>query len=217
MRRAILIITVFLLVLSAAACGKKDDTGSASASPSANDSPLTQDYENALPIIGQLMVGSFKLEGTEQAIEGAQTAELVPAWKGYRSLSSSDSASAAELNALVEQITDAMTGEQLEAIGAMQLSRQDLTNVMEEQGIARSSGHTGNLTEDQIASMRATGQARGGGQRPPGGGFGGGMGGGGQAPNPTRLAEMRARGGGGAFLARSPLYDKLIELLEAKA
>ena len=82
MKRAILIVTVILLVISVAACGKKDDSVSASAGPSASDSPLTQDYENALPIIGQLMVGTFELEGTGQAVEGAQTAELVPAWKG---------------------------------------------------------------------------------------------------------------------------------------
>ena len=227
MKRAIVAGLVLLATILAVGCGKKEGAASVAGGGASAKSPLSTNYENALPVVGQLMVGTFRLEGTGHALASAQAAELVPAWKGYRSLSASDSSSAAELEALVEQITDAMTDEQLEAIAAMKLTGEAMTAVMEEQGIESPAGRFGDMSEEQIASMRATRQASGGQAFPGGGAFasgppGGGPGGfgggppGGQQPDPTRIAQMRARGGGGAFLARSPLYDKLIALLEAK-
>jgi len=126
-----------------------------------------------------------------------------------------------------------MTREQIRAIAAMKLTREDMNAVMEEQGIeVAAGGRMGNLSEEQIASLRATREAGGGGGGPMGGGFpggappgdmpmlggpGGGFGGG-QAMDPERLATLRAQGGGmmGGFVARSPLYDALIKLLESK-
>ena len=233
MRRTMVFVAILLVALPLAACKPKGTSPGAS-NASASSSPLKEDFENALPAIGQIMVGTFRLEGTGQAVTAKQAGELVPAWKGYRSLSGSDTASAAELNALVEQIIDAMTPEQLKAIAALTLTREDMTTVMQEQGLDVPTGNFGDMTEEQIAALRATRQAGGGegGGEPPGGGvpgggvpgggvpggggFGGGPGGG-QAPDPERMAGLRAGGGGGAFLTRSPLYDKLIALLEAKS
>lgn len=230
MKKWIAIGLMFLLVLSLAACGSKGKAQgeSTQASSSASSSALKQDYENALPPVGQLMVGIFRLEDTEQAVTAEQAKTLLPLWKAYRNMSSNDSASAAELESLAEDIEATLTPEQIKAIVAMKLTRQDMTAVMQEQGIELPTGQFGNLSEEQIASLRATRQASGGGGAfpaggfagggPPPGGFAGGAPPGGQAMDPERLATLRAQGGGrmGGFLTRSPLYDALIKLLESK-
>jgi hypothetical protein len=175
------------------------------------------------------MVGTFRLEEGGLAVTPAQAAELSPLWKAYRSLSASDSASAVELDALLEQIQESMSDEQLAAIAAMKLTREDLVAVMAAQGVQTGAGgRRGNLSPEQIAAMQ-TRRAQGGGGGfggagggppgggPPGGGFGGP--GAGQAPNPEQIATLQAQrggSGGGAFMVQGPLFDALIKLLEAK-
>ena len=227
MKHVILALMALCLLLSLSACGSKTevtDTPEGSSS-----SALKQDYENALPSVTQLMVGTFRLEGTDNAVNAEQAKELLPLWKAYRSMSSSDSASAAEIASLQEDIEAAMTTDQIQAIAAMKLSREDMTAVMAEQGIEMPTGQFGDLTEEQMASLRAAREAGGGGGGFPGGGapaagaparggFDGGPGGG-QAPDPERLTTLRAQGGGrmmGGSMAQSPLYDALVKLLESK-
>lgn len=225
MKKWIAIGLLFLLALSLAACGAKGKAQSESTSAaSSSSSALKQDYENALPAVGQLMVGIFRLEDTEQAVTAEQAKALLPLWKAYRSMSGSDSASAAELESLVEDIEATLTSGQIKAIAAMKLTRQDMIAVMQEQGIEMPRGQIGKLSEEQITSLRATRQASGGGGGfpagggPPPGDFAGGAPPGGQAMDPERLATLRAQGGGrmGGFLTQSPLYDALIKLLESK-
>ena len=84
--------------------------------------PLTQDYENALPVLSQLVVGTFQLEDTDRRSTAEQAAKLLPLWKAYRGMSGGTSSSPVEMQALLKQIRGEMTGEQLEAIAAMQLT-----------------------------------------------------------------------------------------------
>jgi hypothetical protein len=203
---------------------------------------LNMDYENALPVNLQLVLGTFELEDTEDAVTAEKAAELLPLWKAARSLSESETVAAEEMAALFDQIQDTMTPEQLSAIAAMQLTREDVAAIAEEQGLELGSGGGGfdfeNLSPDQQATLQAlreSGQRPGGGG-PGGGGFipgGGGPGGGGpggdrpgggfpggfQNLSPeeraTAIAERGGRFGGGAGV-NPAFFDEIIAFLEGK-
>jgi hypothetical protein len=224
----ILSLLTLTLALMLAACGAgtaqttSDQTDAATPGPAASASPLTANYENALPIQTQLIVGTFKLEETDLALTSDEAAALLPLWQAVRALSASDTAASEELNAVVVQIQETMRPEQLNAIAGMQLTREDMSSLFQELGLAPvRAGQPG------ASGTPAPGAAGGG--FPPGGGFPGGDGfpaggfpggGAGQNLSPEQQATLQALrennpNGGGGFNNR--LVDELIELLEAKA
>ena len=207
--KKILITTLILLMLTLAACG------SASNEPQA-DSAQTN---GSLPEATQLITGTFKLEGTENAITSEQAVELVTLWQVYQSLNESDVASQEESDALIEQIQETMTPEQMQAITDMELTQEDLFTIMQEQGITLGGAPQGNSDN---------GNGNAGGFAPPdggvpGGGFPGGGGPGensGQGLSPDQIATAQAErgsGGGGPRGVPSPLIDALIQCLDKKA
>ena len=227
MRKTMIILSSLLLIASLTACSsvagvlnKNDDNQSAAQ----DSSPLKANYEGALPAQTQLVIGTLKLENTDVAVDAEQAAELLPLWRAYRSLSGSDSASSLELEALVDQIEESMTQEQIQTIAEMKLTREDMVAVAQEQGIEMAQGGWGDLSPEQRETMQAQRQAGGGGV--PGMGRPGGAGGvpgirpsaGGQAPSADQIATLQAqRGGSGAVGVNPMLFDALIKLLESKA
>ncbi len=226
MKRTIISLSL-LFILALVACTGAKGTQSNQA---ATTSPLNQDYENALPVLTQIMIGTFKLEGGELAVDAAQATELLPLWKAFRGLTGSDSASSLELEALVGQIQEAMTPEQIQAIVSMQLTGEDMVALAQERGIemARGGGR-GDLSPEEIAAMQAQRSASGGGGHGSGiPGMGGRSGapsgmpsaggaGAGEAPSADQIATLRAERGGGAGVGISSVFfDALIELLEQK-
>ncbi len=101
---------------------------------------LTADYENAISIELQLSAGTFKLEGTDLAVDAAQAADLIPLWQVLSSLNESGAAAPEEIDALVIQIQETMTIEQINAIIAMQLTLDDMGAVMQEYGLTSGMG-----------------------------------------------------------------------------
>jgi hypothetical protein len=222
--------TLMLLVLSLTACG-----------PTSSEPQVASGAANPdLPITTQLVIGTMRLDGTEQEVTSDQAAELLPLWQVYSELSVSDTAAQKELDALVEQIQDALTTEQMNAITDMQLTRQDTFALMQEKGLNPGGGQ--GLSVEQIATAQA-GRASGGGFTPPdGGGFappdgggGGGFappdgaggfpGGTGQGPgdqslSPDQIATAqagRASGAGGPDRIPTALIDLLIKYLGDRA
>lgn len=201
-------ICVFLaigLVLMTAACG-----GNTTAADTSGDSASTASgsEENVL------ILGTLKLEDTDQAITADQASELLVLWKAMRVLSSSDTTSQAELDALFQQIKDTMTADQLSAIEAMNISTDNLSETIQSLGIQIGGLSTENMSEDQRATLEAQlamGQMPGGdmaGGEPPadmgGSNSGGGMpsgGGGGGMPSGGGFSGggggMPSGGGGG--------------------
>jgi len=218
-----------ILTLVLTACSSKV----ASSGQTAGSSALAQGGSNTLPGVTLLTVGTFKLEDTANAVTARQATELLPLWKAYRSLSGDSASATAELEALVKQIEQTMTAEQLRAITDMNLTSQDLMTTMQGLGLSMpeqmsapsGSGQAGEGQQSPIGDVGAM-PAGGGGAPPAGGGgappaggggpSGGGMpGGGNTALNPalrqTRQAQRNSAGGGS-----SPLLDALIKLLESK-
>jgi len=123
----ITIITILVLMLTA--CGGASD------SPQTDPAEFTSSSENAMPLSTQLLIGTFKLEETDLVVTAEQANELIPLWQVLQSISSSDTAAQEEMDALVEQIQETMTAEQVQAIEAMNLTPQDMFTIMQEQGL----------------------------------------------------------------------------------
>ncbi len=217
MTRKLTLSILILFMLGMTACGGASNTTATGSAPSSDPAAIE------LPVATELVLGSFELEGSEQAITPEQAADLLPLWQVYQSLTESDSAAQAEIEALLEQIQETMTPEQMSAIEAMQLTREDMGAIMEELGVAmgggRNTGNTGN-----------TGNQGQGGFAPPDGGMspggmpGGspgmqpGQGPGGQTLSPEQIATAQAaRAQGGGFNRVPPaLLEAFIQFLEEK-
>jgi len=197
-----------ILALTLTACGASTATGGAGSTAQA-------DSTSALSTEEKLILGTFQLEGTEQAVTAAQAAELLPLWQVYQDLLTSDTAAQAEIDALLEQIQETMTAEQMQAINAMDLSQQDVFAMMQEQGVGMSVSSSTTTTGNSSQS---------GGMTPQEGG--GDMGAG--APPDTGGMPMGDTGGSSTVTAQndsanttpmnpaSPLIEVLIELLQSK-
>lgn len=154
------------LTLILVACGGADSAANTTATV------LNEDYPDALTIQTQLTLGILKLEETDLAVDTEQAAELLTLWQAIRSLSSSDITAEGEIEAIVNQILDTMSPEQLKAIAAMELTQEGIFELTQELGIARGGDWTG---EGDPRSSAPDGMVPGSG---PGGGMGGGLGGG---------------------------------------
>jgi hypothetical protein len=226
MKKAALITILTILILTLTACDGASNT------PQADPNLLTDSYENALPVSTQLLIGTFNLEDTDHAVTTEQAKELIPLWQVLQSLSSSDTAAQAEMDALVGQIQETMTPEQIQAIQAMNLTREDMFALLQEQGFGGQGG--GNFTPGESGSggdgtmpvpqtgadglgfvpVPGSGGGQGGGP-----GFGGGQG---QGLSPEQISTAqasRAENGGGFRLTNTPapLIAALIQFLQEKA
>jgi len=224
MRKTLLISLLMVVILTLSACaGAATDNPTngdgipANGTPNPNATPPGAFQAAPLSVQEQVLIGTFKMESTENAVSAEQAKNLLPLWQTLKALSSSDTVAAEELNALYQQIQDTMTPGQLSAITAMNLTRNDLFTLMQEQGIELTGGFGG----------RGNGQNGQGqnGQRPEGfappEGFVPGQGGGGMPQNLSaeQQATMEARMTQRADNVNripSALIDALIQLLESK-
>lgn len=205
--------TIFLtliLTLLLAACG-----GSAETASSADDGVEFDPNSMELSLSSTLAIGTLKLEETDQAVASDQAADLLPLWQVLNSLTTSDTAAQEEIDAIIEQIQDTMTTEQLAAIEAMGLTRENTTATMQELGLT-----TGPQVNAEGTPQPGTGfgGGQGSGSGIPGGSGGPGRGGGEFTPEEMATAQARRAEGGDNFGNRmlASLVPAVIELLESK-
>jgi hypothetical protein len=219
MKKITLTIFVFL-ILTLSACGISNAANPVSG-------PQSDPTAGALPEATQLIIGTLKLEDTNQSVTAEQAAELLPLWQTMLVLSESDTAAQQETEALITQIQETMTAEQRQAITDMNLTREDMMSIMQEQGLAMGGGPAGGQNTNPQG-----GDPNGGGFGPsgfpdgappqggfPGGGPGGGGpgGGGGQGSDltPDQIATAQAsRQQTGGSLVPPMLINALIEYLQ---
>jgi len=213
---AISALIIFMLTLTA--CG---------AASNGTQQATSGQAEGSLPIQEQVLIGTFKLEGTPQAVTSEQAAQLIPLWQVYKDLSTSDTAAQEEIDGLVQQIQGTMTPDQMQAIKDMNITRQDLFTVMQDQGITQGGGQgNGNRPSGQNGNDGGFGFAPPDGGPP--GGFaggepgrfqGGGQGGGSFTPEQIATAQAAREQGGGFGFNRIPsgLIDALVQILQKKA
>jgi predicted small secreted protein len=201
------------------------------AAKSATQGVLKADYQNALPVPIQLALGIFKLEESSYPLSKDEAAALLPLWKAYHSLTNSETSSAEEISALIEQVQQTLSAEQLQSIADLQLTGQDLAQLAQDKNIAFGGGRNFNFTPEQQATrqaQRGSGQFSGGGggfRQGEGGGGGFGPGGGGfgsppgleQTPGALQTAVAQRGGANGAVRVNSALVGALITYLEGLA
>jgi len=232
MKKMIYIAVMMVATLVLAACGS---TALANTTGQTTSTTASANPTNGLPLNLELAVGIFKLEGTPNQVDAKTAADLLPLWKAVKTLSSSSATAADELNGVYTQIQDALTPSRVTAVKAMNLTRNDLTALAQEKGIAM--GGPGNMTPAQQATAQAN-QASGQNQPPVGagldagglpaggppaggggpGGDGGGPGGGGSSSSSrssSSASQSMARAGAGGM--NSAFYDALISLLEERS
>jgi hypothetical protein len=202
-------VLIMILTITLSACGGAASTTNAVDFPEGNERGLSTQL--------QLMIGIFKLEETDLAVDAEQAAELIPLWQVLRNLNDSDSAAPEEIDGLVTQIQETMRTEQMDAIIAMELTREDMGAVMQEYDLMAE------LRDGEASPEGFTpGQRRGSGVPGLGGRPGGGSGGDtGLTPDQvaTVRAEREASGEGrGGFSNRfdGVMIEGLIELLQNK-
>jgi hypothetical protein len=224
---------ILTMIIVLAACGAKPvstaggQTGNSN-NQAANGTPGARTLTQPLPLAEQILVGTFKLQGTSNALTASEAASLVPLWQAYAQLTNSNTAAQAEIDAVVAQIQSSMTPQQVQAISALKLTRQDLFTTMSSLGLTNGFGNNASGTPEFRGTPRASGGG-GGGFFPGGGGGGGGFTGGGgfaggggggnggtgtrPTPDPTQIA-LRAQ-----FANRipKPLMDALIAMLQKTA
>jgi len=190
MKRVTMVLSGLILILLLAACGSNGEE-----SGPAEQGGLNENYTDALSVSAQLALGTLQLEETDLAVDETQAAELLPLWQAYQSLSVSDKAAEAEVEAVLNQIQDSMTAGQIKAIAAMELTAEDATTLMQEMGdeLGRGSkfGSQGGGDETGGGIPGSGGFPGGGvGGRPGGGMPGGDLGQPDADARATRIAEM---------------------------
>ncbi len=125
---------------------------------------LNTDYADALPVRNQLTLGILGLDNDSAlAVSPQQAAKMLPLWQALNSLTKSGTGAQAEIDALLLQIEGELTPEQIKAIAAMHLSREDTQRVAQEWGLSNGEGggedgQQGggkNMSESERATRRA--------------------------------------------------------------
>jgi hypothetical protein len=168
MKKLILFFSLMVLLFLVACRGGGNATEAGATEGQTEAGGLTTDYRDALSVQGQLALGTVQLEETDLAVTEAQAAELLPLWQALQSLINSDTTAPMELEAVVKQISNAMTGEQIAAIAALELTTDSLTELQESGALAFGGRNASQDGSDEEFAFPGGGFAGG----PPGGGGG---------------------------------------------
>jgi hypothetical protein len=164
MKKSIFRIALFsLLVVSLIyACSPKVE-----ATPTSLASTyLSIEYSDAANIRSQLAYGTLKL--VDVTPEQART--LIPLWQAVISLSGDTTTASEELTAVQDQITAAMTADQLQAIAGMQITNAGLNEFYAQYGVTlptlvpgvtKVPGSGSGKTEEEKAAAQAAAAALG--------------------------------------------------------
>jgi hypothetical protein len=131
--RTIPLLMILAAGLLLAACGSNQ-----SAPAPSGVIAVGRDSSN-LTVSEKLAIGILKLEDTGQSVDAAQAAALLPLWKAAQSLSSSETISSKEMDALYTQIQDTMTADQMKSINAMEFTSDDFDQLMSDLGVGAGS------------------------------------------------------------------------------
>lgn len=157
MKRTLLAIGAMIMLLSLAACGQLEfsnypGTGTESISANATETPsgtLPADSTQAnaeLSTEMKLLIGTFRLDGTNLEVTADQAKVLAPLWMTMKTTAANMLVTVEDIQAVTAKIQAAMTPEQLQAINDMNLTFQSLTDLMQSLNI--SFGRYGDFDND---------------------------------------------------------------------
>jgi hypothetical protein len=240
MKQFLPILLIFVLVAGLAGCSQNSTTTTTISSTAVQN----QD-DTALSLVTRLAIGTLNLENTDQAVTPEQAGEMLTLWQAYSSLSNSDTVTQTELDALVKQIQDALTTDQLKSIEDMQITRQSMNEIIQSLGLLPTmpvdangtpmalgtpvpgqafpeGGFPGGIPPGDFPTDRGGGFAgRNPGDIPPDGGGVGGIFGDGNGVGPgtqiTPNATQQARRSSQATRANPMVLNALLTLLETRS
>jgi hypothetical protein len=131
---------------------------------------LSIEYSDAANLRSQLAYGTIKLADTPNAITPEQAKTLIPLWQAVISLSGDTTTATEELIAIQDQITAAMTNDQLQAIAGTQITNAGLNEFYAQYGITlptpvpgvtKVPGSGSGKTEEEKTAAQATAAASG--------------------------------------------------------
>ena len=154
-------LTILIIISLLSACS----TPSQAAVPTGKVTDLSTEAE--------LLVGTYKLENTNLAVNSDQARQLLPLWQALLELSTSNIAASAEINAVVDQIKVTMTDQQIASITTMNLSQDDLTTLNANLGASGAQANSAKTTSGSSAQFQGGAGAAGAGGPPAS--MGGGM------------------------------------------
>ncbi len=141
--KKVAVVVGLALVLTASVligCGGSVTSTPASLAEAYVSNSLPTTYDGAVPAATQLVLGTFLLEGTANAVSPEQAKVLLPLWK---SLQSGAAQTAGEVNGVLRQVERAMTPQQLQAIAAMELTQEDIVAWSRQHGADMGPGGAG--------------------------------------------------------------------------
>jgi hypothetical protein len=131
---------------------------------------LSIEYSDAANLRSQLAYGTIKLADTPNAITPEQAKTLILLWQAVISLSGDTTTATEELIAVQDQITAAMTNDQLQAIAGTQITNAGLNEFYAQYGITlptpvpgvtKVPGSGSGKTEEEKTAAQATAAASG--------------------------------------------------------
>jgi hypothetical protein len=221
-----LLLALILLLTSCISSASTQTTANTQATSAPSDN-LDTNATDAVPAELQLLLGTFKLEGSDLAVTTAQAATLLPLWQQLQNLSQSSSPAAgqgitattvpttsstsdtqSQVDGLVQQIQAGMTTDQIQAINAMQFTQDSIMTILQAQGL----------------NMGGPGSQAGNGQQPPQGTPPSGNGqapqgapASGNGPVPQGTPQPGGFPSGQMGLVPPQLIDALVQLLQNRA
>ncbi len=148
----------------------------------------------------KLAAGTIKLEGTDQAIDSASAAKLLPLWQLLAQLQDSQTANPQEITAVIDEIQLNMASAQIKAIDAMSISEAEL-------GVVASNGGSVEANSTLAASAGLNPMM--------GGGMPGGLPMDGGGPMPSGRSQSASTSSSSSTTVPSAI-TKVIELLQSK-
>ena len=170
MKKSIYRIVLFTLIAFSLvyACAPKVEVETAPTSLAST--VLSIEYSDAANLRSQLAYGTIKLADTPNAVTPEQAKSMIPLWQAVISLSGDTTTAAEELTAVQDQITAALTAEQLQAIAEMKITNAGLNVFYAEYGIVlptpipgltKVPGSGSGKTDEEKAAAEATKTAAG--------------------------------------------------------
>ncbi len=165
MKYAKLFLILSLIAMLGSACAP---AAPAAVTTSASTTAIDITFTDAASLRSQLAYGTIKLKDSPNVITPAQAKTLIPLWQAVIALSGDETTATEELTAVQDQITQALTPAQIQAVAEMKITNAELNTFYAQFGVVLPTPVPGvtkvpgsGKTEEEKAASRATAAAAG--------------------------------------------------------
>ena len=165
MKYAKLFLILSLIAMLGSACAP---AAPAAVTTAASTTAIDITFADAASLRSQLAYGTIKLKDSPNVITPAQAKTLIPLWQAVIALSGDETTATEELTAVQDQITQALTPAQIQAVAEMKITNAELNTFYAQFGVVLPTPVPGvtkvpgsGKTEEEKAASRATAAAAG--------------------------------------------------------